>query len=415
VDIAAPSAKWTPAQESCIARNRNWPGLCVRPNRLVENISQEIAPGLTNPRRTMRRVLSRTFAGAALSALAVAGATGCHHKVTLEELPEAEIETTLFFLGDAGEPDPRQVGSPLDSLAVQAAVAPERTIIVYLGDNVYPDGIPAEGAAEWADARRRLEAQVRAVPPGVRGILVPGNHDWANAAAFGLYSIRLQEQMITSLAQGRNVRLLPGNGCPGPYTIDVGRLRLIALDTQWWLHSYIVRDDKSACPTNTIGTVTSALRDQVRPSGEGRVVLVAGHHPLMTGGIHGGYCGATGPFRRFGGRAQDIMSSANRTMRDSLRSAFFGHPPLAYVAGHDHNLQVLRGGRNVDYLLVSGAGAASKTECAVRMRESYYVSQHRAGFMRVDIMKRKGVLLRVFRFPASGTSSLSYSRWLELR
>jgi hypothetical protein len=358
---------------------------------------------------------ARTFVGAVLWTMVLAVATGCYHKVTVEELPAAEIETTLFLIGDAGEPDPRQVGAPLDSLAAQAAAAPERSIIVFLGDNVYPDGIPEEGAAEWADARRRLEAQVRAIPPGARGVFVPGNHDWANATAFGLYSIRLQEQMIASLAQGRNVRLLPSNGCPGPVTMDVGRLRLVALDTQWWLHSFIVRDDKSACPTATMGTVTAALRGQVRPAGDARVVLVAGHHPLMTGGIHGGYCGATGPFRRFGGRSQDILSSANRTMRDSLRSAFSGHPPLAYVAGHDHTLQVLRGGLDVDYLLVSGAGASSKTECAVRMRESYYVSQHRAGFMRVDIMKRKGVLLRVFRYPARNGSALSYSRWLEAR
>jgi calcineurin-like phosphoesterase family protein len=373
--------------------------------------------------RTVQTVLQRTlasearmFAGAALCALALAGATGCYHKVTLDKLPESEIETTVFFIGDAGEPDPRQVGSPLDSLTMQASAAAERTIIVFLGDNVYPDGIPAEGAAEWADARRRLDAQVRAIPPGVRGIFIPGNHDWSNATAFGLYAVRLEEQMIGSLAQGRNVRFLPGNGCPGPATMDLGRLRLVFIDTQWWLHSFIVRDDKSTtCPTENMGVVTAALRQQVRPEGTGRVVFVAAHHPLMTGGIHGGYCGATGPFRRFGGNAQDILSGANRAMRDSLRSAFSGHPPLAYVAGHDHNLQVLRGGLNVDYLLVSGAGSATKTECAVRMRESYYVSQHRAGFMRVDVMKGKGVLLRVYRYPAVGSTGLAFSRWLERR
>jgi len=347
--------------------------------------------------------------------LALVGVAGCTHKVTIENLAPEEVETTLFFIGDTGEPDPRQVGPPVDSLSVHAAEAPERTIIVFLGDNVYPAGIPAEGAAEWADARRRLEAQVRAIPAGVRGIFVPGNHDWADATAFGLYSVRLEEQMIASLAQGRDVRVLPGNGCPGPATLDVGRLRLVTLDTQWWLHSHIVRDEKSACSTGTVGSVTDALRREVRPQGENRVVLVAAHHPLMTGGIHGGYCGATGPFRRFGGNSQDILSGANRTMRDSLRSAFLGHPPLAFVAGHDHNLQVLRGGRNVDYLLVSGAGAGSKTECAVRMRESYYVSQHRAGFMRVDILRGKGVLLRVYRYPPVGPSALAYSRWLERR
>jgi hypothetical protein len=372
--------------------------------------------GYVTDMRPLRSVVSvGTFGSAVLWALALAAATGCHHKVTLEELPAAEIETTLFFIGDAGEPDPRQVGSPLDSLTVQAAAAPERTIIVFLGDNVYPEGIPEAGAAEWADARRRLAAQVRAVPPGARGLFVPGNHDWANASAFGLYSIRLQEQMIASLAQGRNVRLLPGNGCPGPLALDVGRLRLVALDTQWWLHGYIVRDSTSNCPTNTMGAVTARLRDQVRAEGEGRVVLVAAHHPLMTGGEHGSYCGVTGPFRRFGGRSQDIMSSANRTMRDSIRSAFAGRPPLAFVAGHDHSLQVLRGGPNVDYLLVSGAGSASRVTCAVRLRESYYVSQRHTGFMRVDIMKGKGVLLRVFRYPGRSTGALSYSRWLEPR
>lgn len=396
----------------------------MRPtNRLVEIILVEpvvrkrISDNVQSAgRRRLFVGVPRTFARAALCTLSLAAASACHHKVTLEELPASEIETTLFLIGDAGEPDPHEVGPPLDSLAAQAAVAPERTIIVFLGDNVYPGGIPAEGAAEWADARRRLEEQVKSIPPGVRGIFLPGNHDWADETAFGLYSIRLQEKMIASLAQGRNIRLLPGNGCPGPVSVDVGRLRFVALDTQWWLHGYIVKDSSSHCPTNTMGSVTAALREQVRPPGVGRVVFVGAHHPLMTGGLHGSYCGVSGPFRRFGGQSQDIISSANSRMRDSIRAAFDGHPPLAFVAGHDHTLQVLRGGRNVDYLLVSGAGSAGKTECAVRLRESYYVSQHHAGFMRVDIMKGKGVLLRVFRYPGTKhTGALSYSRWLELR
>jgi Calcineurin-like phosphoesterase len=341
--------------------------------------------------------------------------SACRHRVTLQEIPAEQIETTLFFVGDAGEPDPRQVGAPLDSLFVQASVAPQRTIIVFLGDNVYPGGMPAEGAAEWADARRRLEAQVRAIPPGVRGIFIPGNHDWADETAFGLYSIRLQEQMIGALAQGRDVRLIPSNGCPGPVSVDVGRLRLVALDSQWWLHSFIVRDSSSRCAASTMGAVTAALRSEVRPPGVARVVLVAAHHPLMTGGAHGGYRGVTGPYRRFGGDPQDILSGVNRTMRDSIRSAFLGHAPLAYIAGHDHTLQVLRGGQSANFLLVSGAGSAGKTECAVRMRESFYVTQHRAGFMRIDILRGKGVLLRVFRYPGTKHGALAYTRWLEPR
>jgi len=35
--------------------------------------------------------------------------------------------------------------------------------------------------------------------------------------------------------------------------------------------------------------------------------------------------------------------------------------------------------------------------------------------MRLDIMKGKGVLLRVFRYPGRDTGALVYSRWLEPR
>jgi hypothetical protein len=340
-------------------------------------------------------------------------AGGCLAPINYEtDVPPDTIETSLFLIGDAGEPDPRETGTPLESLTVQVAEAPQRSIVLYLGDNVYPDGIPEEGHAEFADARRRLEAQVLAVPMGARGIFLPGNHDWASELAYGLFAIRRQEQMIASLARGRDVRMLPGNGCPGPTTLDVGRLRLVMLDTQWWLHQFIVKDSTTRCTTTTAG-VTAELRQQVRAPG--RIVVVAGHHPLMTGGEHGGYCGLSGPFRRFAGRSQDVLSGANRRMRDSIESAFVGAPPLVYAAGHDHSLQVLHGGQNVDYILVSGAGSASKGSCAVRLRESIYTSPHRNGFMRVDVMRDRGVLLRVFRYTGSGRGGLAYSEWLEPR
>jgi hypothetical protein len=323
------------------------------------------------------------------------------------------IETSLFLIGDAGESDPREIGAPLDSLKAHASVAPERNVIVFLGDNVYEEGIPEFGRAEYADARRRMDAQMQAIPAGVRAIFLPGNHDWGHEAAYGLFSIRREEKLIDTLARGRDIRLLPGNGCPGPVSIDIGRLRFVALDTQWWLHNYIVRDSSSKCPTTTISGVTAELRRQVKPPGTDRVVVVAGHHPLMTGGEHGGYCGTSGPFRRFAGLTQDVMSGTNRRMRDSIEAAFKESMPLVFAAGHDHSLQVLRSGRHSPYLLVSGAGSPGKASCAVRMRESLYTSPHRNGFMRLDIMRGGGVLLRVFRFTADGSGGVAYSNWLE--
>jgi hypothetical protein len=341
------------------------------------------------------------------------GLTSCF-RFARDEPDPADIETTLLLIGDAGEPDPRTVGVPLDSLRLHAAAAPERTIILFLGDNVYPEGIPEEGRAERADAVRRLESQIGAVPPGARAIFIPGNHDWAYSGPFGLFAVRQQEGLIRTLARGRDIVMLPGDGCPGPVTIASGRMRLILLDTQWWLHDFIVRDSTSRCREGIAG-VTAELRRQVGASQAGQVTLVAAHHPLMTGGEHGGYCGVTGPIHRFGNRSQDIMSSRNRRMRDSLEAAFSVQPPLAYIAGHEHNLQVLRGGRSVRYMLVSGAGSLSRLACAVRLRESYFVMQRRVGFMRLDILRQKGVLLRVYAYGRGDTGGLRYAKWLEVR
>lgn len=353
------------------------------------------------------------LAGRGAFALALVTAWACGPLPSIEPPAPDEIETTVFLIGDAGEPDPRKVGAPLVPMREQAEAAPERSIILFLGDNVYPAGIPQEGAAEWMDSRRRLAAQVDAVPPGARGIFVPGNHDWGDAEAFGLQSIRLQEEMIASLAGERDVRLLPENGCPGPVPIDVGRLRIVALDTQWWLHNYIVRDAATECEQD-VGAITAELRRQVTTVEEDRVVVVATHHPLLTGGEHGGYCGVTGIYHRFAGSSQDIISSANRRMRDSLESAFSGAPPLVFATAHDHNLQVLDGGPTAPFVLVSGAGSQSKVECAVWLRETYFASQYRTGFMRLDILRDGGVLLRVYHFTGlDDEGELAYSRWLE--
>jgi hypothetical protein len=350
----------------------------------------------------------------ALAAASLASASACRLKIFDPEMKPEDVETSLFLIGDAGEPDPRERSVSLDMLALEASAVPQKSVIVFLGDNVYPDGIPEEGRAEYADARRRLEAQVSAIPRGTRAIFIPGNHDWAGMGPFGLYAVRLQEQMIAGMAQGRDIRTLPGNGCPGPVSLDFGRLRFVAIDTQWWLHPFIVHDAQTKCAID-IQSVTRALRAQVQPPGEGRLVVVAGHHPLMTGGEHGGYCGITGPFRRFGGYAQDILSGPNVRMRDSIETAFGVRPPLVYAAGHEHNLQVLRGGATVQYLLVSGAGSQEKAACGVWLRESYYVAQHRTGFMRIDIMRNKGAFLRVYEYKGDGTGGVSYTRWLEMK
>jgi len=342
----------------------------------------------------------------------------------------AEIVETIFLIGDAGEPDPRLPATVLDSLAVQAAAVGSKGTIVFLGDNVYPSGTVEPDRANYADALRRLDAQVRAVAPGGTGIFVPGNHDWADGgqggffgaetAADGLFVIRRQTALIPRRPKnaGATVMVLPPNGCPGPFVVDKQRVRLILLDTQWWLHNYIVRDSLSndpetGCSTHTVGQVTQAIRDSLRTTRPGQSVIVAGHHPLRTGGPHGGYCGAFALFRRWANTSQDLFGRNYTMMRDSVNAALATRPPLIAAAGHDHSLQVMRG-RTSSYVLVSGAGSIGKGECAARLRQSLYVGQATSGFMRLDFAAGDSVLLRVYRYDNNVHGEV-FSTWLRDR
>src|SRR5579862_715391 len=63
----------------------------------------------------------------------------------------ADIDHRLFLIGDAGDPD--RAGEPtLKMLAQRVRQLPERTTVVFLGDNAYERGMPepVESTAEKA-------------------------------------------------------------------------------------------------------------------------------------------------------------------------------------------------------------------------------------------------------------------------
>ena len=362
--------------------------------------------------------------------LGAAGAmAGCGGASVPTPTPQDIVET-VFLIGDAGEPDPRLPATALDSLRMHAAAVGRPTTILFLGDNVYPSGTVEATAANYPDALRRLDAQIRAVPSGATGIFIPGNHDWADGgqggffgaatAADGLYIVRRQGALIQGRPKnlGATVMQLPAGGCPGPVVVDRERVRFVLLDTQWWLHNYIVRDSISddsmnGCSTHTVGAVTQAIRDSLKTTRPNQVVIVAAHHPLRTGGPHGGYCGAFALFRRWANTSQDLFGKNYTMMRDSVNAALSTRPPLIFTAGHDHSLQVMHG-RSSSYVLVSGAGSIGKGECAARLRQSLYVGQATSGFMRLDISAGDSTLLRVYRYDGKVQGEV-YSHWLHPR
>ena len=187
-------------------------------------------------------------------------------------LATEQIDVTLFLIGDAGAPAAPADSEPvLEALRAAAARSPH-PVIAFLGDNVYPRGMPDSGAPARPEAERRLSGQLAVVrATGARGIFVPGNHDWNRQSAGGWAAVRREERFIAAAGGGR-ATLLPAGACPGPAVVDVGTtVRLVAMNTQWWLEDGARREDPAApCARRASGF----MRLELLHDGRARLVVM---------------------------------------------------------------------------------------------------------------------------------------------
>lgn len=350
--------------------------------------------------------------------------------------PASQIDVTLFLVGDAGAPAAPPDSEPVLVALRTAAAAVPSPVIVFLGDNVYPRGMPDSGAAGRPEAERRLAAQLAVLrATGARGLFVPGNHDWDREGPGGWHAVRREERFIAA-SGGARVALLPRDGCPGPAIVDVGAVvRLVALDTQWWLLGAAKpQHPGSTCPADSEAEVIDSLRAALRTAGTRAVVVVA-HHPLLSGGPHGGHfgwqdhvfplrnvkswlwlplplVGSAYPIARESGISrQDASSAAYRRMRAALDSAFADRAPLIYAAGHDHALQVIAG-TSARYEVVSGAGTFGHRSDVAALDGTRF-ARSASGFMRVDVLHDGRARLGVTVVDARGHGAEAFGLWLN--
>lgn len=346
-----------------------------------------------------------------------------------------DVETTLFFIGDAGAPAAPPDSEPVLVALRRAVAGAPHPFVVFLGDNVYPRGVPDSSSPQRPEAERRLRAQLEVLrATGVRGVFVPGNHDWAKMGREGWEAVRRQERFIA--ASSEQAVLLPGAGCPGPAVVDIGAtVRLVALDTQWWLQDGPKPEDPgSPCAADSQRGFVDSLRSALTTATSRDVVVVA-HHPLATGGPHGGHfgwqehvfplrdlkgwlwiplplLGSVYPIARESGiSSQDTPSGAYRRMVAAFDSAFVGSRPLIYAAGHDHALQVI-GGTSARYELVSGAGIFGHVD-RVTSLDSTRFARSASGFMRVEFLRDHRARLAVSMVDRSSVATEGFALWLK--
>ncbi|MCC6764136.1 MAG: hypothetical protein IT293_05685 [Deltaproteobacteria bacterium] len=342
------------------------------------------------------------------------------------------VEYAAFLIGDAGAPtlprgdsdaivDPVLRGLHDDVAAAVGALGPERVLVLFLGDNVYWDGLPPEGHRDRRHGERVLEAQIAASAPA-RAVFLLGNHDWHAEGPQGWDRALAQRHFLERFAP--RVRMLPPGGCAGPERLDLGpHLRFVLIDPIGFGHLMDHPDEHvRACPERTVRDAYLDLAAEF-DAPEGRHLALAVHHPLVTAGPHGGHfgwkqhlfpltdfwpwawiplpvIGSTYPLaRQLGVTDTDATSESYGRYIQAIYRATRPLVPLLYVGGHEHSLQVHRdmiGG----YYLVSGAGSVRKVDRVVEDMGTVMMATARPGYMRLDVTERGALGLTVLALDA---------------
>lgn len=322
------------------------------------------------------------------------------------------IVNRIVLVGDAGEltNGKHPVADAIKKLIPMDA----RTTIVYLGDNLYPHGLPDDQYNTYKTEKGALDSQLSVADNTPAQIyMIPGNHDWRGGGSDG-YDAIIREQRYVDGLNKPNVYFFPKNGCPGPESIDLGNVTLVLFDSQWWLHPYDKPGIESDCDCKTTDEVVQQL-DDIFSKNAKKLVLFACHHPFKSNGEHGGFyklqqhifpftdmfpwlyiplpvIGSIYPIARgLFGTPQDLKHPNYTNMVNEIQKVAKSHKNIIFAAGHDHSLQLIQDSSHT--YIVSGAG--SKTTRVSKSKKSLFVTRT-TGFAVLEVSKSKNVRLTFY-------------------
>lgn len=325
------------------------------------------------------------------------------------------IVHSVYLIGDTGKDT-----IPSEALFLMAfeAIDHSNSTVVFLGDNVYPNGNhPWKSGTREFNARRILLSQLELFSTFEGDLfMIPGNHDWNAGRLKGLSAVKYQKTLVDSFTKKNSVNANAGNtyfktpGTPGPQLVKLHNgLNLILIDTQWWLHADLLHRVEAKSGRNAkhekdlfLQRLDSLLADVAR---KGEWAVVCGHHPMYSNGNHAHrreplrFLLNYTPLHIFSWMGmnrflrQDLFQPRYKKLRKNLRAVMSKYPNTVYVSGHEHNMQYLKD-RQVHYV-VSGAGSK------ISMLDRYifpaqFMEDQQTGFMRISLHESGWVRLSAY-------------------
>lgn len=308
-----------------------------------------------------------------------------------QNFPEnKEIAHSVYLIGDAGNSPIGKSSKALELFKEALNKADANSTALFLGDNIYPDGLPKKDEEGRAFAEYQLDIQIAAAENFKgKAILIPGNHDWYSD---GLEGLKRQERYVED-GLGKN-SFLPEDGCPLKKVSISNQIELIVIDSEWYLTNWdkhpTMNDD---CEIKTRAKFLDELEGLIKKA-RGKTTIIALHHPMFTNGSHGGQYSVGSHMkpapilgtlkniiRKTGGvTTVDLQNRLYEEFRERIITLAQENDKTIFVSGHDHNLQYIV----EDNLpqIVSGAGSK---KMATRNLGGGLFSYGAAGYARLDI------------------------------
>lgn len=245
---------------------------------------------------------------------------------------------TFYAVGDAGT----TAGSTevLKAMADQLQRTQGDATVLFLGNSASPTGFAKDDSL----ALKNLDEQFAVLKPFHAKVLyLPGYTDWKN----GLPAILEQANYIND-ALGKERSFLPANGC-GLKKIEINAgVDLLLVDSQWaimdWDRYPNLNND---CSVRTKAGFYSEIDHEIVKS-EGKIVLIALYHSLLSYGPHGNSFS-------FGINPQDIANAHYQDFSDKLLTIALRFKNIVFLSGNEQLLQY-NAFRSIPMIISGSAG-----------------------------------------------------------
>lgn len=258
--------------------------------------------------------------------------------------PHNRPEFILYLFGDAGNPHcAKKVNRYFYTNLLEHK---SKSAVVFLGDNVYPNGVPYKSGKKKKIAQTKLEVHLNGLTDYPhQAYFLPGNHDYRTVFK-SPKRIIAQQELISSFNQisKGEIALRPINqGGDMVELIELNpKIGMIIIDSGWAIKKINKRKT-----TQTL--FREPLRSALEESEKYEYLIIAAHHPLYTVGSHG--------HGKIPLASEDLHTKKYRKFINEVETQLPSGVKIIYAAGHDHSIQYMK--LNHFRQIVSGSGSKS--------------------------------------------------------